>query len=213
MMPSHSFHLLLKRYPTLHECGAATEAAFHALAEVFENGNKLLVCGNGGSASDAEHIVSELMKGFLLPRSISLEHRERLRESDGPEGEEIGALLQGCLRAVALTSHGALASAIGNDTRGDMIFAQQVYGLGDPGDALLGISTSGNSRNVLNAFRVARMLGMKTVALTGRCGGKLAPLADIVIHAPADAVTEIQELHLPIYHALCAALEMRFFSE
>jgi D-sedoheptulose 7-phosphate isomerase len=213
---NHSQHLftrLSERYPALEACRANIEAAYSALAEVFENGGKLLVCGNGGSAADAEHIVGELMKGFQRLRPIPEPHRQALREIAGDAaGEDLAGLLQGALRAVALTSHGSLVTAIANDTRADMIFAQQVYGLGERRDALLGISTSGNARNVVHAFHVARLLGLKTVALTGRSGGKLAPLADIAIRAPADEVYEIQELHLPIYHALCAALEARFFA-
>ncbi len=207
------FERLVERYPILGACRPTIESAFASLVNVFERGGKLLLCGNGGSAADSEHIVGELMKGFLLRRPIPPEHRERLRAIAGPAaGEELGALLQGALRAVALTSHGSLATAISNDTRGDLVFAQQLYGLGERGDLLLGISTSGNSRNVVNAFHVAKLLDIKTVLLTGRSGGVLAPLADLAICVPADRVDEIQELHSPVYHALCIALEERFFA-
>ena len=144
---------LFTRHPVLRECRPAIENTFSSLVTVFERGGKLLICGNGGSAADSEHIVGELMKGFLLRRPIPPEHRERLRVVAGPtKGDELGTLLQGTLRAIALTSHGSLATAVANDVRGDMVFAQQLYGLGECGDLLLGISTSGNSPNVVNAF-------------------------------------------------------------
>lgn len=206
------FERLVARYPVLGPCLPSVERALASLVAVFERGGKLLLCGNGGSAADCEHIVGELMKGFLLRRPIPPAQRERLHAVAGPEaGEELGALLQGALRAIALTSHGSLATAIANDTRGDLVFAQQLYGLGERGDLLLGISTSGNSPNVVNAFHVAKLLDIQTVLLTGRTGGRLASLADLAICVPADRVDEIQELHSPIYHALCIALEERFF--
>jgi D-sedoheptulose 7-phosphate isomerase len=202
--PPRNPHLdqLVRRYPVLAECRAAIEEALARLVKTFEQGGKLLVCGNGG----------ELMKGFLLRRPIPPAQREHLRAIAGPTvGEEIGARLQGTLRAIALTSHGSLATAVSNDTHGEMVFAQQLYGLGQPGDVLLGISTSGNSRNVVNAFHVAKLLGVQTVLLTGRGGGLLATLSDVAIRVPADPVIEIQELHSPVYHALCIALEAHFF--
>ena len=203
---------LVRRYPVLGECRAAIEEVLSGLVTTFEQGGKLLVCGNGGSAADSEHIVGELMKGFLLRRPIPSGQLERLREIAGPAvGQELGARLQGTLRAIALTSHGSLATAVCNDTHGEMVFAQQLYGLGQRGDVLLGISTSGNSRNVVNAFHVAKLLDVQTVLLTGRSGGLLAKLADVAIRVPADAVIEIQELHSPVYHALCVALEAHFF--
>ncbi len=152
------------------------------------------------------------MKGFLKKRPITDAVRERLEVSAGAEGAEIAATLQGALPAIALTSQVSLTSAVSNDTHANMVFAQQVYGLGETGDALLGISTSGNSRNVINAFVVAKVLGLRTIALTGRSGGRLASLADIGIRVPADGVAEIQEYHLPVYHALCIDLEETFFS-
>lgn len=209
---SNHLSALLGRYPVLESCRNDLEAVVAALIKVYESGGKVLICGNGGSASDSEHIVGELMKGFMLPRPISKEQAARLEESAGEMGVEIAARLQGALPAVSLTSQHALIMAVANDTHGDMIFAQQVQGLGKPGDAVLGISTSGNSRNVISAFITGRSLGLTTLALTGRSGGKLLPWADVTVRVPADTVIEIQELHLPVYHYLCLALESHFFA-
>jgi D-sedoheptulose 7-phosphate isomerase len=213
-MKTPALQKLCAKYSPLQECCASLEEALATLIAAFENGGKILVCGNGGSAADSEHFVGELMKGFLLRRPISEQHRARLREIGGEHGVEIAAHIEGALPAIALTSHLSLTTAVANDCgRGDMAFAQQVYGLGRAGDVLLGLSTSGNSRNVVNAFHVARLLGLKTILLSGRSGGQLANLADVSIRVPADHVVEIQELHLPVYHALAIALEERFFGE
>jgi D-sedoheptulose 7-phosphate isomerase len=202
------FTQLLQRYPDLQCCKDDIESAFELLKKVFQQEGKALFCGNGGSAADAEHIVGELMKGFLLPRPIPSQQRQRLCELSG---EDLGSVLQGALPAIALTGQIALSTAVANDNRGDMGFAQQVYGLARPGDVLVGISTSGNSKNVVNAFHVARLNEVKTIALTGQGGGVLAKIADVCIRVPALTVVEIQELHLPVYHALCASLETEFF--
>jgi D-sedoheptulose 7-phosphate isomerase len=201
---------VVRRYPALAACAATLPAALDLLVTAFENGGKLLLCGNGGSAADCDHIVGELMKSFLRPRPISAAHRDTLCRS-GTEGQTLAGVLQGGLPCVALTGHTALNFAIANDMRADVIFAQQVYALGRPGDVLWGLSTSGNAGNVVTAFRVARVLGVRTLALTGQGGGVLGPLADVVVRVPATATPEVQELHLPIYHALCAALEEHFF--
>jgi D-sedoheptulose 7-phosphate isomerase len=204
---------LLQRYPLLQECGPAIRSTLELLIRTYEGGGKLLICGNGGSASDSEHIVGELMKGFLQKRPITAAQRESLVHIAGDSGQRIADALQGCLPAIALTSHDALSTAVANDISGDMVFAQQVYGLAQAGDALLGISTSGNSQNVVNAFYVAKLKGATTIALTGRNQCALADLADIAIQVPADNTPAIQELHLPIYHAWCIALEAHFFPE
>ena len=205
--------LLLKRYPALQECETDLGAAFDLLVAAYQGGNKLLVCGNGGSAADSEHMVAELMKGFLKRRPISAEHAAELEQTGGLEGKAIASRLQGTLAAVSLASQVSLITAIANDLDYDMIFAQQVYGLGRPGDVLLGISTSGKSPNVLNAVLVAKAFGLKSIALTGWSGGELAPLADVAIKVPSDNVAEIQELHLPVYHWLSTELEATFFGE
>ena len=203
-----SFSSLFKRYPTLEACEQDLRAAFDLLATAFRSGNKLLLCGNGGSAADCEHIVGELMKGFLKRRPISAEDTAKLEAAGG---KEIAGRLEGALAAIALPSQMSLLTATANDSDYDLTFAQQVYGLGRPGDALLAISTSGRAKNVCNAVIVAKAFGLKSIALTGRTGGKLAPLADVAIRVPSDNVAEIQELHLPVYHWLSTELEAAFF--
>ena len=204
---------LLKRYPGLQACERELGAAFDILVAAYQTGNKLLVCGNGGSAADSEHMVAELMKGFLKRRPITAEHAAQLERAGAAAGTAIASRLQGTLAAVALPAQVSLITAIANDLDYDMIFAQQVFGLGRPGDVLLGISTSGKSKNVVNAVIVAKAFGLKSVALTGRNGGEVAPLADVAIKVPSDNVAEIQELHLPVYHWLSTELEETFFPE
>lgn len=202
---------LEQRYPELGPTIPAVETAAAALIATFRAGGKLLVCGNGGSAADSDHIVGELMKGFERPRPISEDLRERLRAVDPERGPYLAARLQRGLPAISLVSPHALTTAIANDTAADMIFAQQVLGYGRPGDALLAISTSGNAVNVLHALKVARALDMRTIGLTGRAGGQMVPLCDVAICAPYDRTLEVQERHLPIYHALCLMIEQEFF--
>ena len=212
-MEKERLALLLKRYPGLQACERELGAAFDLLVAAYQTGNKLLVCGNGGSAADSEHMVAELMKGFLKRRPISAEHAAQLERAGGAAGTAIASRLQGTLAAVALPAQVSLITAIANDIDYDMIFAQQVFGLGRPGDVLLGISTSGKSKNVVNAVIVAKAFGLKSIALTGRAGGELAPLVDVAIKVPSDNVAEIQELHLPVYHWLSTELEETFFPE
>lgn len=204
---------LLSRYPVLQACEKELTAAFDLLVAAYQSGNKLLVCGNGGSAADSGHLVAELMKGFLKRRPISAAHAAQLEEAGGTAGKDIASRLQGTLAAVSLPSQVSLITAIANDLDYDMIFAQQVYGLGRPGDVLLAISTSGRSKNVSNAVLVGKAFGLKSIVLTGRSGGELAPLADVAIKVPSDNVAEIQELHLPVYHWLSTELEETFFTE
>jgi phosphoheptose isomerase len=204
---------LLQHYRALEACEKELRAAFDQLMVAYKNGNKLLVCGNGGSAADSEHIVAELMKGFLKRRPLPAEQVARLEASGGAAGEAIATRLQGTLAAISLPSQMSLLTATANDNDFDMVFAQQVYGLGRPGDVLLAISTSGRSKNVCNAVIVARAFGLKSIALTGKSGGDLAPLADVAINVPSDNVAEIQELHLPVYHWLSTELEAAFFPE
>ena len=194
---------LLERYPELSYLKDEIKAACRIMEASFASGGKLLVCGNGGSAADADHIVGELMKGFYKKRSLPAEEASKLGE--------YARYLQGALPAIALTQHAALSTAFLNDVNPEMVFAQQVYGYGRDGDVLLGISTSGNSKNVCNAVGVAKSLGLKTIGLTGRKGGRLSELCDVCIRVPADSTADIQELHLPIYHTLCAMLEELFF--
>ena len=200
----HLTHLI-ERYPALAQMRGAIEQAYRILEECYENGSKLLVCGNGGSAADSDHIVGELMKGFYKQRMLPEEERKRF----GEQGEK----LQGALPAIALTQHGALSTAFLNDVDPAMVFAQQVYGYGQGGDVFLGLSTSGNSANVVLAAKVAEAKGMKVITMTGRNGGKLKELSDVCMIVPAQVTADIQEYHLPVYHTLCAMLEEHFFPD
>ena len=202
---------LFARYPILEPCERDLQAALALLTAAYASGNKVLICGNGGSAADCEHIVGELMKGFQKARQISEAHTAQLASAAGELGTTIARQLQGALPAISLVSHVSLGTAVANDTGADLVFAQQVYGYGKPGDVLLGISTSGNARNVINAVATAKAFGLGSVILTGRKGGNVAGMADVAIRVPADTVVEIQELHLPVYHWLCIALEAELF--
>ena len=205
--------LLIGRYPALKACEKDIRGAYEILEECFASGHKLLIAGNGGSCADAEHIVGELMKGFKLPRKCSAEFAEKLKAVDPTRGAELGEKLQGGLPAIALTGHQALNTAYINDVSGGglLTYAQQVYAYGNEGDVLLGISTSGNSKNVAYATVTARAKGIKVIGLTGEKGGELATAADIAIRVPETETFMIQELHLPVYHCLCLMLEQRFF--
>ncbi len=201
------------RYPDLAPCLPDVEQAYAVLHQAFTTGRKLLVCGNGGSAADSEHIVGELMKGFYSKRPLPPHMREALQASDPNMGRVLAERLQGALPAISLVSQTALITAFANDVDPDLIFAQQVYGYGQPGDALMGISTSGASRNVLYALHTARALGMRTIGVTGLTGGQMPKVADVTIRVPETRTADIQERHLAIYHALCAQLEEDLFPE
>lgn len=194
---------LVERYPALREMSAEINQTFELLRDCFEAGGKLLVCGNGGSSADSDHIVGELMKGFYKLRPLQSDEKDRYGE--------LGDKLQGALPAIALTQHSALSTAFLNDVDPEMVFAQQVYGYGNAGDVFLGLSTSGNSVNVVAAAKVAAAKGMKVITMTGRDGGKLKALSDVCLVAPAQITADIQEYHLPIYHTLCAMIEEYFF--
>ena len=190
---------------------AEINKAFDLLCGIYKNGGKLLVCGNGGSAADSEHVVGELMKGFMLPRKISAGCRAKFIKSSPANGEYISDNLQRALPAISLVSQSSLISAFSNDIAPDIVFAQQVYGYGKPGDCFMGFSTSGNSKNVIYAAETAKAMDMITIALTGKSGGLLKGICDCTIRVPSDSTPEIQEYHLPIYHDLCKRLEMEFF--
>lgn len=202
---------MLENYPKLEVCREEILRAVEAMIVCYQNRGKLLVCGNGGSAADSEHIVGELMKEFALSRKLSEETKEEFRKRFGESGEYLCDNLQYALPAISLVSETALSTAYSNDNASDLYFAQQVWGHGQPGDILLGITTSGNSSNVIHAMEVAQYKEMVTIALTGRDGGKVKAMADISIVVPEKATFRIQEYHLPIYHALCAAVENEFF--
>jgi D-sedoheptulose 7-phosphate isomerase len=203
---------LITTYPELDTCAQDIQSTFELLGTCYRSGGKLLTCGNGGSAADAEHIVGELMKGYLLKRPIPAEMRAKLLSTSTQDGDYLADHLQGGLPAISLVSQTALLSAIANDTAADMVYAQQVYAYGREGDVIIGISTSGNARNVIHAMQVARSLGLRTIGLTGPTGGILKPLCDVCICAPGHSTTAIQERHLPVFHVLCAMLEEEFFT-
>jgi D-sedoheptulose 7-phosphate isomerase len=221
------FELLLQNYPPLRKIETEIYTAGEILIACYQNGGKLLVCGNGGSASDADHVVGELMKGFLKKRPLSGDLREKLtalqnrEEEDGRPGkggaaEYAAALLnklQHPLRAINLSAHQALFTAFCNDVDPQLVYAQQVAGYGDKGDVLICFSSSGNSPNVIYAAVTGTALGLTTVGITGEGGGKLVPLCEAAIRVPSRQTPQIQEYHLPIYHALCAAVEAEFFPE
>lgn len=203
--------ILIARYPKLRECSKDIELAYETLVRCYETDHKLLIAGNGGSAADSEHIVGELMKSFKLDRPVSAEFAEKLRSVDYLRGEDLAKKLERGLMAIPLVGHEALTTAYINDVDGIGIFAQQLYGFGRTGDVFLGISTSGNSKNVIYASVVAKAIGIKVIGLTGATGGELSMLADVSIRVPQTETYLIQELHLPIYHCLCLMLEDKFF--
>lgn len=203
--------LLVERYPSLESAKNDIVAAYLLLEESYKNGGKLLVAGNGGSAADAEHIVGELMKGFKLSRKPETDFAEKLVAENQELGSVLAENLQGALPAIALDGHPALSTAYMNDCEPLLCFAQQVNGYGKSGDVFLGISTSGNSKNVLFAATTAHAKGMKVIGLTGAKDSKLKDMSDVCIKAPQTETYMIQELHLPIYHCLCLMLETRFF--
>ncbi len=211
MTVDEHLHQLIRRYPSLEVCKPDILAAYHSLEFCFAHGRKVLLCGNGGSAADCDHIVGELVKAFRRQRPIAKWLEQTLLEQ--PHGHSIASQLQGALPAITLTSQNALISAIANDVSSDMVFAQQVYAYGRSGDLLIGISTSGNSQNVVYAMVTARAMGLKTIGLIGKQGGRLKSIADVPVCVPAETTVEIQELHLPIYHMLCAAMEDHFFPQ
>lgn len=205
--------LLIERYPQLSCCAEDIEKAYLLLEECYENDGKLLIAGNGGSAADSEHIAGELMKRFKIPRPVPSDFAEKLVAIDAIRGENLSKNLEQGLMAIPLVAHEALSTAYINDVDGLGVFAQQLYGFGRRGDVFLGISTSGNSKNVMSATVVARALGIKVIGLTGETGGELAEVSDVVIKVPETETFMIQELHLPVYHCLCLMLEDRFFGE
>jgi phosphoheptose isomerase len=201
---------MINKYPDLQNCVAEIEQAYALLSQCYRNGGKLLLCGNGGSASDCEHITGELMKGFNSKRPLNTEWKEKFA-SLFEDGTKMANQLQGALPAISLVSQTALMSAVANDIDAEMVFAQQVFGYGRSGDVLIGLSTSGNSANVIQAIKVAKALGMGTIGLTGASGGRILQFADVTIRVPWVHTPDVQERHLPIYHALCLGLEKEFF--
>jgi D-sedoheptulose 7-phosphate isomerase len=202
---------LVERYPTLQSIKQDIIDAYLVFENTYESDGKLLIAGNGGSAADSEHIAGELMKRFKIPRPVSNDFAKKLEAIDEKRGKELARNLECSLKAIPLVSHEALTTAYINDVDGLGVFAQQLFGYGAKGDVFLGISTSGNSKNVLNATVVARAMGIKVVGLTGKNGGELADVADVSVKVPETETYMVQELHLPIYHCWCLMLEDKFF--
>lgn len=202
---------LIDRYPKLIVCREDIAKAYELLEAVYLSKRKLLVSGNGGSASDSEHIVGELMKEFKLKRKIFADQAEAMKAIDPEMGETLAENLQGALPAICLTGHSALTTAFMNDANADLIFAQQVNGYGKLGDVFLGISTSGNSKNIIYAAITAKAKGLMVIGLTGSRASKLSKIADVCIRVPETETYKIQELHLPVYHCICLMLEDKFF--
>lgn len=197
--------------PELEICREDIEKAFHIIKQCYMDGRKVMVCGNGGSAADSEHIVGELMKGFILSREIPDKDKEKIKAFFPEDAHYLSQNLQGTLPAISLVSHTSIVTAFTNDVAPVMAIAQQVYGYACEGDVLIAISTSGNAANIVNAVKIARAFGVKSVGMTGKSGGKLKELCDVVIKVPSDITYKIQEYHLPVYHAICAAIEAEFF--
>lgn len=202
---------LLSRYPKLVSCKEELENAVKTIIDTYEKGGKLLLCGNGGSCADCDHIVGELMKGFLKIRPLSDEKKAEMKQNCDLIDDEVLSKLQGGLPAISLPSVNALNSAFCNDVDPELMYAQHLMSLANENDILIAISTSGNSKNVFGAVKVAKALGIKVIGLTGKSGGKIKGIADICICADETETFKIQELHMPIYHYLCAKVEEHFF--
>lgn len=201
----------LRRYKQLAFLEEAIQKAADTIIETYKNGGKVLVCGNGGSCSDADHIVGELMKSFEGRRPLAKELQDELVRLSPETGKMLAEKLQQGLPAISLTVHQSLITAIANDISGEVIYAQQVVGWGNRGDVLIGLSTSGNSQNVIDAMIVARAKGLKTIGMTGENGGKMREWSDILLNVPERRTAYVQELHLPVYHALCMIVEKEIF--
>ena len=204
---------LTARYPGLADCAADIEKAADLIIGCYKENHVLYTCGNGGSAADSDHIVGELMKGFLKKRPVDAEFRAKLAESYPDQADFLADNLQCGLPAVSLHSQSALLTAFANDVDASMMYAQNIFALGKTGDILIAISTSGNSRNVVNAAKIAKMIGVKVIALTGAKPCALDALADCIIHVGDTETYRVQELHLPVYHWLCARVEEEFYQE
>ena len=200
--------ILLSHYPELTKCERDIMEAFRLMQDCYKQRGLIMTCGNGGSAADAGHIVGELMKGFKLKRPLTDNERETLETAFPDKGDYLADNLQRAIPAISLSDQTAVTSAFINDVAPDMVFAQQVFGYGRVGDVLVAISTSGNSCNVVNACKVAKAFGLKTIGLTGESGGEMNAICDVTIRVPACETYRVQEYHLPVYHTLCAMLEM-----
>jgi D-sedoheptulose 7-phosphate isomerase len=203
---------LVRRYPSLEGLADKINNAAKMIINALQAGNTLYMCGNGGSASDAEHIAGELLKGFCSKRPMDSGMKHEFAAM-GECGAELAEKLQCGLRAVSLVSHPAFLTAFANDVDASMIFAQQLFALGSKGDVVIGLTTSGNSENIYKCFTTARVMGIKTILLTGASGGKCSELADCIINVPENETFKIQEYHLPVYHTLCLMIEDSFYGK
>ena len=201
------------RYPQLEQTRESVLSAYRLMENAYTNNKKLLIAGNGGSAADASHIAGELMKCFRLPRPVSPQFSEKLKAVNEEKGALLSELLETPLRAISLTDMDALSTAYINDRAADTVYAQKLFGLADKDDVFLGITTSGNSKNVVLAAITAKAMSVKVIALTGADGGEIEKYADITVKVPEKETFMVQELHLPIYHLWCQLLEDKFFGE
>ena len=204
---------LIRRYPQLEDISNKINESAERLIRCYQNGNKVLICGNGGSSSDSDHIAGELLKGFEQKRPLNDNIKNQLLAVSVERGSYLAEKLQTGLPAISLSAHTGLVTAVANDTDANLIYAQQVIGFGIPGDVLIGISTSGNSHIVMDAAITARAIGMTVIAMTGETGGKLKFFCDILINVPERRTSFVQELHLPVYHTLCLMIEDHFFGK
>ena len=202
---------LLNRYPVLNDCKEEIQIAGKMMLETYKAGGKILVCGNGGSCSDSDHIVGELMKGFLGKRKMSVDQQEIFRNVLGADAENLIEKLQCGIPAISLPAQSAILSAFANDVDAELVYAQMVFGYAKTEDLFIGLSTSGNSKNVVMAAKVAKATGMRTVALTGAKKSSLSKICDCTIKVPETETFKVQELHLPVYHYLCASVEQVLF--
>ncbi|GAA6323815.1 D-sedoheptulose 7-phosphate isomerase [Fusobacterium ulcerans] len=204
---------LIIRFPKLSNCKQEIEDSILEIVNCYKNNGKLLICGNGGSASDSLHMVGELMKSFVLPRKLENKYVDKIKNIFPQEAEYFISNLQSSLPAIALVSEISLITAYSNDNNSELVFAQQVLGYGNEGDILIAISTSGNSKNVIYASQISKIKGMKVISLTGKFGGKLKNISDININVEEEETYIIQEYHLPIYHSMCLGVENEMFGE
>ena len=202
---------MIKRYPALETCKEDVDEAANAIIQCYSSGGKLLICGNGGSCSDADHMVGELMKSFEKMRPLSESLKNTLISVSEDRGEFIAGKLQTALPAISLNAHSALNSAIANDIDAKLVFAQQILAYGEKNDVLIAISTSGNSQNIVDAVITAKAVRLTVIALTGQSGGRMKQYCDIAVCVPADNTAEVQELHLPVYHTICRMVESKIF--
>ena len=204
---------LIMRFPKLSNCKEEIENSILEIVDCYKNNGKLLICGNGGSASDSLHMVGELMKSFVLPRKLENKYIDKIKNIFPQEAEYFISNLQSSLPAIALVSEISLITAYSNDNNSELVFAQQVLGYGNEEDILIAISTSGNSKNVIYASQISKIKGMKVISFTGKFGGKLKEISDININVEEEETYIIQEYHLPIYHTICLGVEKEMFGE